>query len=201
MGIKPLISIVYTLLIFSSNITNAEEFFEVSKQFYNNKDKVSAKNVSSYYWVFLKKNEAGQFYIDDETEMDVSESCFFRRLSLEKIKYNHFMAERKKFSLRDNIKSISKQLFVNSRIDTIVYQETTQKISVHVWGSKLPVIIKEKKEGKDIDPEKSLSVFCEKLGYNGMIVDVTKDIVTVVTSQSKKVDKTSQASVNGGLWL
>lgn len=199
MGIKITLIFAFAANIFFSNQSNAESYFRLSKQFFNEPKKLQGKTIAPFKYVVIKKNDEGKYNfteLEQETASVIDDKCFFQPISNNKINYDYKFLKSEPLVLGDSPASILKVLFVSSRVDTVIDLSEENKINFYLWGSKTAAFQYAFGEDESYDIGKAVSAFCGKLNYNGIVVDVSKDIITVLSSV-KEVRPKSQTAVYG----
>ena len=174
-----------------ATISSSKTFYKIDEKFFNAKDKLSGKNVSSLYYVVIGKNDQGKFFIDEKTKIDRREKCFLQRVSAQKLNYDAKIHKGKDLNLPQNVRKLKEYLFKLSRIDTIFIIESKTKVSAHVWGVSGDTLKLQPSDQK-IEPAKVFDKFCSSLGYNGIVVSVSGKTASVITVQDY-LKKGSQA--------
>ena len=183
------------LLSFTASFAKCESFFRINENFFNAKEKLSGKNISSLYYVLIEKNEKGEFFINEKINFSGQEKCHLKKIPSQKLKYDAQVQLGKGLIIPQNVEMLKKYLFRISRVDTIFLLESESSISVHIWGTSGDVL-KRQSADSPLKPSLTLEKFCDRLGYNGIVVDVSGSTVSVVTAPSN-IEAGSQAAVYG----
>ena len=180
---KMLIKWVCALLMLCSGKSLALEYYNLSKQFYNDPAQISGEIVSPFRYTIIKelKNEDGISYEFLENE-ESSHPCFLNYVGLDKVKFNtRYMNILSPLSSAST-KKLQSSLFVSSRVDTIFLVKENGKLETYLWGKDSSMMSADLNK---ISLNQAMNVFCDNLGYEGVVVDVTKNSVTIFSRREK----------------